>query len=77
MLKFVVVYFAFGCSADYRLFPYKVLCGSSLDRCRRFAVAPFFGEQSEFVGASTTYFGTGLIFEGTVQMLRTGSYNHE
>ena len=45
--------------------------------CRRIAVAPIYGEQSEFAGALTTYFVTGLTFEGTVQMRRTGSFNHE
>ena len=55
----------------------KVLCGSSLARCCRFAVAPTFLMMSEAAGAFSNYMVTGLNLEGVVQAFSFGLYNFE
>ncbi len=67
-----------GCFADYRLgCSNKVLCGSSLARCRRIAVAPNNGEQQVTDDALTAYFVTGLVLMPVMEMEATGKFNIE
>ena len=66
-----------GCFADYRCYTNKVLCGSSLARCCRLAVAPTYLMQSAIAEALPIYGVTGLNFEGVVQTFFSGVLNFE
>ena len=78
MLKFVVVYFWFWAASQTTVAnTNKVLCGSSLARCCRLAVAPKYLMQSAIAEALPIYGVTGLNFEGVVQTFSSGVFNFE